>query len=402
MEQESMGKLIKNLRSKKGLTQKQLAELLNITDKAVSKWERDLACPDTAIIPKLAKILDISVEELLEAKATARTDTDEGGLWDAYNEGANREMRHEAEEDKEQYFSELKRTLIISGVSFAIFTTIFANLMGGDAIGVALAAVVGLFYAGAPTGWAITGKAFDNWFASGQLGILMLILRAMLSIVIGIFAFPVKVISFSKKCYLNTTKTGTRRINKQMRRRFFRILGLYFVVLAIVCLLLLIGLAADKNSGNNSESVPPEPVAYSALLERNFNVNELCEKALFRSEELEKADVSSYGFEVTTPSEIKGIYYLNAKDNMNPHYDIGEELYITNAVAVVTDYYVGEHDLHSWNVWLFPNFELDENGGFEYEQNVEHNKSVSAGSIEEIVAWLESEYGEMEITLVPY
>ena len=46
MEYESMGKLIQTLRKEKGLTQKQLADMLNITDKAVSKWERNVAYPD--------------------------------------------------------------------------------------------------------------------------------------------------------------------------------------------------------------------------------------------------------------------------------------------------------------------------------------------------------------------
>ena len=70
MANKSMGEIISTLRKEKGMTQKELADLLNITDKAVSKWERDLACPDTMTIPKLAEILGISVEELLNAKST--------------------------------------------------------------------------------------------------------------------------------------------------------------------------------------------------------------------------------------------------------------------------------------------------------------------------------------------
>ena len=63
-----MGEIVSTLRREKGMTQKELADLLNITDKAVSKWERDIAYPDTQTIPKLAKILDISVEDLMNAK----------------------------------------------------------------------------------------------------------------------------------------------------------------------------------------------------------------------------------------------------------------------------------------------------------------------------------------------
>ncbi|MBO5323287.1 MAG: helix-turn-helix transcriptional regulator [Oscillospiraceae bacterium] len=69
MAYKSMGEIISTLRREKGMTQKDIADKLGITDKAVSKWERDSAFPDTATIPKLAEILEINVEELMQAKA---------------------------------------------------------------------------------------------------------------------------------------------------------------------------------------------------------------------------------------------------------------------------------------------------------------------------------------------
>lgn len=69
MADRSMGEIISTLRREKGMTQKELADRLNLTDKAVSKWERDLACPDTQTLPKLAQLLGISIEELLRAKS---------------------------------------------------------------------------------------------------------------------------------------------------------------------------------------------------------------------------------------------------------------------------------------------------------------------------------------------
>lgn len=69
MTNKPMGDIISALRRENGLTQKELADRLNITDKAVSKWERNVAYPDTATIPKLAEILGVSVEELMTAKA---------------------------------------------------------------------------------------------------------------------------------------------------------------------------------------------------------------------------------------------------------------------------------------------------------------------------------------------
>ena len=60
MTNKSMGDIICALRKEKEMTQKDLADMLNITDKAVSKWERNIAFPDTAKIPKIAEIYGVS------------------------------------------------------------------------------------------------------------------------------------------------------------------------------------------------------------------------------------------------------------------------------------------------------------------------------------------------------
>ena len=65
MDQIKIGRFIAERRKKASLTQMQLAEKLGITDKAISKWERGIAMPDTSIILKLCDILGISVNELL-------------------------------------------------------------------------------------------------------------------------------------------------------------------------------------------------------------------------------------------------------------------------------------------------------------------------------------------------
>ena len=67
MEKQTLGQKIAELRKAKNMTQLELANKLNITDKAVSKWERDISCPDINTFPKLAEILGVSVDELLQA-----------------------------------------------------------------------------------------------------------------------------------------------------------------------------------------------------------------------------------------------------------------------------------------------------------------------------------------------
>ncbi len=65
MNQQKTGSLIKNLRLEKGLTQRQLGELLGVSDKTVSKWERGSGSPDISLISPLAGILNVSAEKLL-------------------------------------------------------------------------------------------------------------------------------------------------------------------------------------------------------------------------------------------------------------------------------------------------------------------------------------------------
>ena len=70
MEKQTLGQKISELRKAKNMTQLELANKLNITDKAVSKWERDISCPDINTFPKLAEILGVSVDELLQAHSS--------------------------------------------------------------------------------------------------------------------------------------------------------------------------------------------------------------------------------------------------------------------------------------------------------------------------------------------
>ena len=68
MDQAKIGKFIADKRREKNLTQSKLAEMLNVTDRAVSKWENGKSLPDSSIMIELCNILKISVNELLSGK----------------------------------------------------------------------------------------------------------------------------------------------------------------------------------------------------------------------------------------------------------------------------------------------------------------------------------------------
>ena len=64
----TIGKRIALLRKEKGLTQEELANHMGVSPQAVSKWENDQTCPDITALPKLSRLLGVSVDELLEGK----------------------------------------------------------------------------------------------------------------------------------------------------------------------------------------------------------------------------------------------------------------------------------------------------------------------------------------------
>ena len=75
MKKQTFGAMLAALRKEKGMTQLELADQMGVTDKAVSKWERDLSFPDVSSLPRLAEILGVSVEELMQGKAEKTSPT---------------------------------------------------------------------------------------------------------------------------------------------------------------------------------------------------------------------------------------------------------------------------------------------------------------------------------------
>ena len=69
---ERTGRFIGDMRREQGFTQKELADALGVTDKAVSKWERGVSCPDIALIIPLARLLGVTAGELLSGEKEAK------------------------------------------------------------------------------------------------------------------------------------------------------------------------------------------------------------------------------------------------------------------------------------------------------------------------------------------
>lgn len=144
MDKKVIGQKISSLRKEKGLTQKELAEKLCVTDKSVSKWETGVHFPDIVIMENLSAELGISVSDLL-------------GLEQATSEEVIKGMAVVSEEEK----NEIKKTIKwqswkqifygIIGVAVSIYFSWILHLQGlqGGVYGVctAVAMIVGMDHA---------------------------------------------------------------------------------------------------------------------------------------------------------------------------------------------------------------------------------------------------------------
>lgn len=79
MDCNKVGKLILTLRQEKGMTQKALADEMNISDRTISKWERGIGCPDVSLLRELSDILEVDIEKILSGDLTPN-DRDRGNM----------------------------------------------------------------------------------------------------------------------------------------------------------------------------------------------------------------------------------------------------------------------------------------------------------------------------------
>lgn len=79
MDCDKVGKLILSLRKERGMTQKELAKLMHLSDRTISKWERGAGCPDVSLLQDLSDILDVNIEQILQGDLIPN-ETDGGNM----------------------------------------------------------------------------------------------------------------------------------------------------------------------------------------------------------------------------------------------------------------------------------------------------------------------------------
>lgn len=112
--EQNIGQFISQLRKQKGMTQKELADIVGVSDKTISKWEHVKSLPDTALLLTLCKALDISVNELVTCKKL---------LKEEYSENAEVNMMNLLREKEES--RRISKITLSMGIGLGILVLVF-------------------------------------------------------------------------------------------------------------------------------------------------------------------------------------------------------------------------------------------------------------------------------------
>lgn len=242
METKTTGQLICEYRKKKSLTQKALSEQLNVTDKAVSKWERDIARPDINTIPKLAEVLEIPVELLLNIPIISKSE-----VTDPVEEKVNQDddiadISDEWDLDdgfnlyRENVIRLLKKGLL--GFSGGFIFVLLTSIWGKESFHFGMALAVGLFVSGVPYGWEILTKITQGLYVVGSIPIMLLaaFIKFAIALILSWAIYPIVLL-------YNLTRAQRKGSKYKI---LFATLLIAFIILLVVLIIWQLNLSAKR------------------------------------------------------------------------------------------------------------------------------------------------------------
>ncbi len=130
MNNKKIGDYISMLRKNNNLTQKELADKLGVTDKAISKWERGAGYPDISMLKPLSKVLGITVNELLEGESDEEDKTENAGVEDDKENSVTNVLVYAEKimKIKEYNKGKIASTILAISLILAIFICVIVNI----------------------------------------------------------------------------------------------------------------------------------------------------------------------------------------------------------------------------------------------------------------------------------
>lgn len=179
MDKNTTGRFIAELRKQKGFTQKELAENLMVTDKAISRWETGKGLPDTSLLKPLGDVLGVSVTELLSGKKIEEVDM---------KEQADNIILEALNYSKRMLASVISVTIFIIGIAFIISPLFLASKSYIWTLGLIIVAIAILYIYTRKRGYSM--KATDRVYYLAALALqgIALVLELLPIGVVMVFA----------------------------------------------------------------------------------------------------------------------------------------------------------------------------------------------------------------------
>lgn len=127
MEQKKIGAFLRELRKEKQLTQEQLAEILNVTNRSISRWENGVNMPDFDLVIEIANYYDVSIEEILDGERKKE-------MIDKETEQVLLKVADYENDEKKRFSKRICGLFIAAALAFVLYSVL--NFMGLDAKGV--------------------------------------------------------------------------------------------------------------------------------------------------------------------------------------------------------------------------------------------------------------------------
>ena len=184
MDKNTTGRFIAELRKQKGFTQKELAENLMVTDKAISRWETGKGLPDTSLLKPLGDVLGVSVTELLSGKKIEEVDM---------KERADNIILEALNYSKRMLASVISVTIFIIGIAFIISPLFLASKSYIWTLGLIIVAIAILYIYTRKRGYSM--KATDRVYYLAALALqgIALVLEVLpIGVVMVIATSPTK------------------------------------------------------------------------------------------------------------------------------------------------------------------------------------------------------------------
>lgn len=248
MEKSTMGTFLTALRRAKGMTQKELAEQLNVSDKAVSRWEREESYPDVTLLPIIADIFDVTVDELLRGERKSSCEKEDEAATERAQEKAQEKAKKRYQMIMKKTFSTflqwnvlaLSFVLVIGIVGFVLWQNVerlsmvgILLMIGAGLIGIGLAVFILIrAYMKLPTEEGY--EELTEEYRRKLLKVFRISIAVCLVVALNFFALPVLAVWGILEWYIRVRRSvsaeGKKRAGKKILRMHGITLGLILIV----------------------------------------------------------------------------------------------------------------------------------------------------------------------------